>query len=182
MIDLDVHLDAIRLGDAAAFGRFVVGAERGVRESLRAVAVHVDTEAVVQEAFLRVWQFAPRVVPDGRPNALLRYAVRIARNLAISELRRTHAKGVDPKTLEEVPDVSPTAPPDPLLRRAIIECRDRLPLKPAQALSARLESAGTEPDEALASRLGMKTNTFLQNFTRARKMLAECLESKGVAL
>jgi DNA-directed RNA polymerase specialized sigma24 family protein len=180
-MDLDVHLESIRNGDASAFGRFVAGAEHPVRESLRPFAAHVDSEAVVQEALLRVWQFSPRVVPDGRPNALLRYAVRIARNLAISELRRARVKGVDPSTLEEVPDVAPSAPPDPILRRAIAECREKLPLKPAAALSARIESGGADPDETLAARLGMRTNTFLQNFTRARKLLAECLESKGVA-
>ncbi|HEY1960413.1 MAG TPA: sigma-70 family RNA polymerase sigma factor [Polyangiaceae bacterium] len=182
MIDLDANLDAIRLGDTAAFGRFVAGAERGVRESLRSFAAHVDCEAIVQETFLRAWQVAPRVEPDGRPNALLRFTVRVARNLAISEVRRARAKDVDPATLAEMPEVSPPAPPDPFLRRAIEECRDKLPLKPARALAARIESAGAEPDEALAARLGMKTNTFLQNFSRARKMLGECLESKGVAL
>lgn len=182
MIDLDAHLDAIRLGDTAAFGRFVAGAERGVRESLRTFAAQVDCEAVVQETFLRAWQLAPRIEHDGRPNTLLRFAVRVARNLAISEARRARAKGVDPATLDEVPEVSPSAPPDPILRRAIEECRDKLPQKPSQALAARIESAGAEPDEALAARLGMRTNTFLQNFSRARKLLGECLESKGVAL
>ncbi len=181
MIDLDVHLAAIRLGDASAFTRWLAGAERPVRESLRALATHVDTEAVLQEALLRAWQFAGRVEPDGKPNTLLRYAVRIARNLAISEVRRTRAKAVDPATLDAA-DPEPAAPPDPILRRAIAECQGALPAKPALALMARIESAGAEPDEVLAARLDMKPNTFLQNFTRARKMLAECLEGKGVAL
>jgi RNA polymerase sigma-70 factor (ECF subfamily) len=47
-------------------------------------------------------------------------------------------------------------------------------------LHARLESAGVEPDDALAERLGMRKNTFLQNFTRARKLLAECLARRGI--
>jgi RNA polymerase sigma-70 factor (ECF subfamily) len=34
----------------------------------------------------------------------------------------------------------------------------------------------------LAERLGMRLNTFLQNFTRARKLLAECLEKRKVDL
>ena len=34
----------------------------------------------------RVWQVAPRFKPDGRPDALLRLAIRIGRNLAVSEL------------------------------------------------------------------------------------------------
>lgn len=181
MIDLDVHLAAIRVGDAGAFARWLAGAERPVRESLRSLAAHVDAESVLQEALLRAWQFATRVEPDGKPNALLRYTVRIARNVAISEMRKSRAKAVDPETLDAA-DPSPVAPPDPLLRRAIDECRGALPQKPAMALAARIESGGADADEVLAERLGMKPNTFLQNFTRARKMLAECLEGKGVAL
>ncbi|HEY2368030.1 MAG TPA: sigma factor [Polyangiaceae bacterium] len=173
---------AIRSGDADAFARWLAGAERPVRESLRALAVHVDTESVLQEALLRAWQFASRVEPDGKPNTLLRYAVRIARNVAISEIRKSRTKAVDPETLEASPDPSPSAPPDPILRRAIEDCRGALPRKPAMALAARIESGGADTDEVLAERLGMRPNTFLQNFTRARKMLAECLEGKGVAL
>lgn len=180
-VDLDVHLDAIRLGDVTAFGRFVAGAERCVRESLRSLAVHVDSEAVVQEAFLRVWQVAPRVERDGKPNSLLRFALRVARNLAVSELRRRREASVDLEALENLPEATPAAPPDPMLRRAIVECRQGLPAQPARALAARLESSG-DADEVLAERLGMRANTFLQNFTRARKLLAECLRGKGVEL
>ena len=88
MIDLDAHLPAIQAGDADAFGRWLAGAEPGLRESLRSFAASVDTEAVLQESLLRTWQVAPRVVSDGKPNTLLRLAVRIARNLAVSERRR----------------------------------------------------------------------------------------------
>ncbi len=181
-MDLDVHLAAIALGDAEAFGHWMAGAERGVRESLRPFAVHVDCEAVVQETLLRIWQVAPRIEPDGKPNCTLRLAVRIARNLAISGLLRTRATAVSPEVLEAVPEVSPDAPPDPILRRALEECRRALPLKPARALAARLESGGVERDETLAEKLGMRVNTFLQNFTRARKLLANCLRGKGVMM
>ncbi|HVV86948.1 MAG TPA: sigma factor, partial [Kofleriaceae bacterium] len=88
MIDLDAHLPAIVAGETAAFGRWLAGAEPGVRDSLRSFARVIDVEAVLQEALLRVWQVAPRVNLDGRPNALLRLAHRIAKNLAIDELRR----------------------------------------------------------------------------------------------
>ena len=78
-----------------------------------------------------------------------------------------------------------TAPPrpasDPFLRRAIDDCRRQLgDGKPAQALEARLASGGAEPDETLAARLSMRVNTFLQNFTRARRLLAECLARHGI--
>jgi len=92
--------------------------------------------------------------------------------------------GVDDSTfarlVEQESEAVAMPPPDPLLRRAFFECRDQLPEKPAAALSARLEASG-EADEALAANLGMRANTFLQNFTRARKLLADCLQKKGIS-
>ena len=39
-----------------------------------------------------------------------------------------------------------------------------------------------DPDRSLAERVGMKLNTFLQNVTRARRLLADCLRRRGVDL
>lgn len=185
MNDLDDHLPLIVTGDAAAFARWLAGAEPSLRASLRPFAARVDTEAALQEAMLRTWQVAPRHTPDGRPNSLLRLSLRIARNLAIDEARRARVSPADDEALEKagaaLADPAPRTP-DPLLRRIIEECRKLLPGKPAEALAARLGGGGAEPDEALAERLGMRLNTFLQNFTRARKMLAECLHKHRVDL
>jgi len=184
-IDLDGELGAIVAGDPDAFARWVAGAEPPLRASLRPLAARVDCEAVLQEALLRIWQVAPRCRRDERPNALLRLGLRIARNLAIDELRRARGTSADEASLEaalaRAAVVEPRAP-DPLLRRAIEECRRALPQKPAAALEARLESAGAEPDQRLAERLRMKLNTFLQNVTRAKKLLAACLREHGVEL
>jgi RNA polymerase sigma-70 factor (ECF subfamily) len=184
MIDHDLHLPAIAGGDTTAFGRWLAVCERPMRESLRSFARSIDTEAVLQEALLRVWQVAPRVVPDGKPNSLLRLGLRMARNLAISETRRLRGAPLDDEALARLPELKVDAAPpsDRNLRRHIDDCRDRLPAKPAEALAARLASGGQEPDPVLAERLGMRPNTFLQNFTRARKLLADCLEGKGVDL
>jgi RNA polymerase sigma-70 factor (ECF subfamily) len=184
-IDLDVYLAAIAAGDSEAFARWLAGAEATIRSSLRSFAVFVDTEAILQESLLRVWQVTPRFQPDGNPNSLVRLAVRIARNLAVSERRRRRAEPWDDTTierrgLEARVDLRP--PPDPMLRRVIEECRALLPEKPAQALAARLAAGGLEPDEVLAERLGMRPNTFLQNFGRARKLMAQCLAGRGVDL
>ncbi len=181
MNDLDVHLAAIIAGDADAFGRWMAGSERVVRDSLRSVAAVVDVEAVLQEALLRVWQVAPRFERDGRPNGLLRFAIRIARNLAVSEVRRTRAEPVSSEDLDEAV-IERAREPDPMLRAAIRECRDKLPPKPRQALDHRLADAGAHDDADLAEALGMRLNTFLQNFTRARALLADCLKKRGVAL
>lgn len=186
MLDLDDHLALLAAGDADAFGRWLAGAEPRLRASLRSYAARLDTEALVQEVLLRVWQVAPRHLPDGRPNSLLRLAIRIARNLAIDEVRRVRAEPMDDDGMERALAAAEASAfrdgPDPLLRRVIADCHEKLPGKPAEALAQRLASGGGEPDEILAERLGMRLNTFLQNFTRARKLLAECLEKNRVDL
>jgi RNA polymerase sigma-70 factor (ECF subfamily) len=184
----DALLVAIRAGDVAAFARWLARAEPRVRDSLRRFAARVDVEAVLQESLLRVWQVGPRFVPDGRPEALLRLAVRIARNLAIDTLRRSRLEPVGEDALERLAAADDIAPPppdrwrDPLLAGAIADCRRQLPQKPAQALQARLDSEGSEPDERLAARLRMRRNTFVQNVIRARRFLADCLRRRGIDL
>ena len=94
-MDLDLELAAIAHGDADAYGRWLSHAERPLRESLRGFARQVDTEALLQEALLRVWQVAPQVKQDGRPNTLLRMAIRIARNLCINRIQRVTRREVE---------------------------------------------------------------------------------------
>jgi RNA polymerase sigma-70 factor (ECF subfamily) len=183
-VDADLHLARIAEGDADAFAAWLSAAEHEVRLSLRAFAAVVDTEAVLQEALLRVWQAAPRVVPDGRPNALLRFAVRTARNTALSELRRRRSRVLEPEAFERAADAASLDAagegPDVLLREATRECVERLPPKPREAMVARLHGSGLVPDERLAEGLSMRKNTFLQNVTRAKRALLECLREKGI--
>jgi len=158
-----------------------------MRDSLRSFASVLDVESVLQESLLRVWQVAPRFVSDGRPNGLLRLGIRIARNLAVSELRRTKARPVPEEDLEralaQAAEIDAgDSGPDPLLREVLAKCHDRLPEKPRQVVTLRLSSEGGRSDDELASVLGMRVNTFLQNFTRARRMLADCLKRHGVIL
>src|SRR5204863_6301532 len=103
---------------------------------------------------------------------------------AISEVRRTRALPVEADDLEAAlaEAETRTEAPDPMLRRAIVECRDKLPPKPRQALDTRLASAGGHDDTDLAESIGMRLNTFLQNFTRARALLADCLKKRGIVL
>mgnify|MGYP000844615188 CR=1 FL=1 len=172
------QLAAISTGDAAAFARWCSTAEAPLRRALRTFAAQVDTEAVVQETLLRVWQVAPRFTHDGQPHALLRFAVRTSRNVALSECRR---RRVTPPEEAPEPTVAPITP-DPLLRAHLARCREKLPGAPRSALQQRLDSGGADDDTALAARLNMSLNTFLQNFTRARRFLRECLEKAGVNL
>jgi DNA-directed RNA polymerase specialized sigma24 family protein len=183
-MDLDGYLAAIVGGDTRAFGSWMSGAEPRVRDSLRSFAQVIDVEAVLQETLLRTWQVAPRFVADGRPNGLVRMAIRIGRNLAVSEVRRTKATPTEGDDLETALAAGerPASAPDPMLRKAIAECHDKLPDKPRQAIDARLASAGGQDDDDLAATLRMKLNTFLQNVTRARQLIADCLHKRGVAI
>jgi RNA polymerase sigma-70 factor (ECF subfamily) len=178
-MDLDLELAAMATGDADAFGRWMQFAERPLRESLRSFARDVDTESVLQEALLRIWQVAPKVNGDGRPNALLRMAVRVARNIAISDLRRRREQVPEGDLPEEA--IEP-APPDPMLGKWIRVCVEKLPEQPRRALLERLLSAGGDSDASIAEKLRMRLNTFLQNFGRARKALEECLRRAGVEI
>lgn len=180
MDDLDPLWPAIARANADAFAHFLAHAELPLRRSLASFARHVDVESVVQEALLRVWQVAPRYEPDGKPNGLFRLGVRIARNLALDEVkrgRRAHAARDVVTTFFEV-EVAPTAV-DPLLRQVLAGCVEQLPDKPALAMRTRLDDAGAAPDRMLAVRCQMTTNTFLQNVSRARRLLAECLHQRA---
>jgi DNA-directed RNA polymerase specialized sigma24 family protein len=184
--DTDRFAAAIATGDADAFGQWLACVEARVRRSLRGFAAQVDVEAVLQEAFLRVWHVASRFVRDERPDGLLRLCLRIARNLAVSETRRLRTAPVT--SLGEDADLDAFAvaigreAPEPFLVSTLADCRKGLPNQPGKALAARLDNAGAEPDQTVAERLGMRLNTFLQNITRARRLLAECLRRRGIDL
>jgi RNA polymerase sigma factor (sigma-70 family) len=182
MADTDAELDRIRLGDTQAFGRWLARTERAIRLSLKSFETDVDTEAVLQEALLRVWKAAARVRKAG-PDSLLRYAITTARHVAVDEIRRT-GREVPFDTIEAPEEIADTRPwpGDPLLRQRIEECFDSLPARPKAALGARLRDGGGRPDRVLAAREGMSLNTFHQNFGRARRLMADCLASHGVTL
>jgi DNA-directed RNA polymerase specialized sigma24 family protein len=175
----DALLPAIAAGDLQAFASWLSQAEPRIRLSLQRFARVVDTEAVLQETLLRIWQVAPRAHVDARGDSLLRLGVQIAHNLAVDHVRRS--KRAERAALAE-DDETTQALPDPLLRERITECVKRLPAKPALVLASRVDNRGAAPDETLAEALGMQLNTFLKNFGRARKLLLECLAKAGVEL
>jgi len=182
--DIDERFAAARTGSLAAFTGWMGRVERPIRASLRPFARSVDVEGVVQETLMRMWVLATD--PEGRAltgeNASLRFAIGMARNLARSEARRTRREQyLPPEDLPDVP-VDPAPTVDPSLRRAILECLDRVARRPLEALRARLDMGAIRGDRFAAQSVGMKLNTFLQNVVRARQQLSRCLEGKGVPL
>lgn len=182
MSALDTHFARTQAGDLDGFTAWVRDVEPTLRRRLESFAPHVDVECVVQEALLRMWRLAPTLALSGE-DASLRYVSRLARNLALNEARRFNpaVSGLGDEGAPE-PSSSDAPPADPWLRRHIAECLARLRGQPKVALLARLASHGDEPDGALAARVAMKLNTFLQNVVRARRQLSDCLASKGLTV
>lgn len=159
--------------------------ELPLRRALARWSRAVDVEVVVQETFLRMWIRAVDGPPLEGPNASLRFAHKVARNVAREEARRAHTDRLVPLDGEDdslEPFVDPEPASDHGLRRVIRKCIDALPRRPREALRARLRLGATTPDRDIASNLRMKSNTFLQNIVRARKFLEECLARNGVKL
>ncbi len=181
--EIDRFFARVCEGDHRAFAEWMGRVERPIRLALRSFARAVDVESVVQETLTRMWLYAQDRGGELKgEDASLRFAIGMARNIARSEARRLgRMKYLPPEDLPE-PGVEPDPPPDPGLRKAIMECLEKVAKKPLQALRARLEAAGMVPDRDVATGLGMTINTFLQNITRARRQVAECLEGKGVSL
>ncbi len=180
----DLAFGRARLGDREAFAAWMGMVELPLRRSLQRYARAVDVEVVVQETFLRMWLLAlDRSRPLAGDHGALKFAHRVARNVALEELRRYRQdRFVDLGILDDLPEgqVEPDRS-DPALGRAIEDCLNRLPSRPRAALSARLRD-GLQPDRELAARVRMKGNTFLQNIVRARRLLRACLEKRGVRL
>ena len=133
---------------------------------------------------MRMWLVArdPARVLEGS-HAPIKFAMRVARNVALEEIRRyRHERFVGLDALDNRPEgrVEPD-PRDPALARAIQDCMESLPEQPRRALSGRVRDGGL-PDREIAAALRMKINTFLQNVVRARRLLRECLDRRGVRL
>lgn len=183
MSEADLAFERARRGDVGAFANWMALVERPVRGSLRRFARAIDVESALQETFLRMWiagQDRGRAFTG--ENASLRFALRIARNVALEEVRRArldHLVSLDELDPSSEPSIDPTPPSDPGLLRAIKDCVSRLRGKPRDALLARLARGHELHDRDVAASLGMAVNTFLQNVVRARKAVALCLEGKG---
>ncbi len=183
MTAIDRAFARARRNDEAGFTEWLRLVELPLRRSLARFARVVDVEAVVQETLLRMLIVArdPERELTG-DNASLRFAIGVARNVAHEEIRKLgHEDLVDPADLEQV-EVDPEPPSDHALRRAILACIERLPSRPRSALRQRLLMGHESPDREIAASLRMRLNTFFQNITRARRLLAECLAGRGIRL
>ena len=183
MTRIDTLFARMRRGDERAFAEWMGSVELPIRFSLRRYARAVDAESIVQETLMRMWILARDGARElAGENASLRFALGMARNLARAEARRLGREVHLP--VREGPEIAvePDVPPDPALRRAILDCLAELAGRRHRALMARIAAAGLIPDRDLARRVGMTLNTFLQNIVRARRQMLGCLEGRGIPL
>lgn len=166
-----------RLGNREGFSCWVRLCEIPLRQSLRPFAPAVDVESVLQEGLLRMWRLAPTLELTGE-DASLRFAHRLVRNLAISEVRRLRKENLvaiadddDPPAIDR--------PIDDWFREAVRTCLGNLPRRPREALLARLSE---QADRDAAAGLGIKLNTFLQGIVRARRLMDACLRTAGIRI
>jgi hypothetical protein len=145
-------------GERKVGGRLVASDGRVL--PLRGVRLGADARGglarvVLEQRFVNPYAETLRVsylVPLPADGAVVGYAFRIGDRRIIGEVDRTEA------------------------------ARERFETALIAALQARLDSGGAESDERLAASLRMRRNTFLQNITRARRLLAECLRRRGIDL
>jgi len=185
--EIDTEFVSARLpapGGVEGFARWASLVERPLRASLRRFARAVDVEVVMQETLLRMWLVAQDASRSFHgENASLRFALRVGRNVALEEVRRTRAErwvAIEDLQASEEPSLPPAPVRDDGYLHAIRECIERLAGPAKTALLARLHGAHRFSDRYLASMIGMQPNTFLQNIVRARRSIAECLQGKGL--
>ncbi len=136
----------------------------------------------MQETLLKTWNRAPGIRRQGE-NSLLRFAITVARNLSIDEIKKKgHEVPIPDAGGEELFDIAQPGPSDPFLRKRILECIERLPRQPRRALRARLRNAGARADAFIAKEIQMTLNTFHINIKRAREKMRSCLEAHGVRI
>jgi RNA polymerase sigma-70 factor (ECF subfamily) len=130
-------------------------------------------EAVVQDAFLTAMERWPK---DGLPDDPFAWLLRVARNHAIDQLRRSRRNvELDPDQLEEWPredDVRFAAEiPDDELRMMFVACHPALPETSQVALTLRTLCGLT--DTEIAAALLSETETITKRLVRARRQIRE---------
>jgi DNA-directed RNA polymerase specialized sigma24 family protein len=176
-VDLSEH-SAIIARDRDVFSRWFARSELSLKRSLRSFAEVADVEAIVQDTAVKIWQGASRILPDGRPGFLLRWARTVAVNAARNAARQSGRHVSLPPDLPAVD--RPGAGSDPLLRERVRRCLERLLPGQRRAFEARISDGGSRNDRELASSSGMSFDAFRQHLARGRKALVGCLGSYGI--
>ncbi len=147
------------------------------RIGCRMLADPVEAEDIAQEALLRLWNYADRWV-EGGPG-IAAWLSRVGTNLCIDRLRKTRRQ-----TNEEAPDRADETPladaaiESDEVKQAVIECIGGLPER--QRASIILTYYEQLSNQLAADNLEMNIKAFESLLYRARGILKDCVEGKGV--
>ena len=146
---------------------------------LRVLRDRGESEDVLQEVFVRVWDRADSYSPAlGTPLAWL---VRIARNRAIDRLRSRQVRANIAESYEDPPvatDATPPGNPEQLARtaehrRAIVAALDQLPVEQRTLIDAAYFQGFTQSE--LAERFGLPLGTVKTRIRTAMQTLRQTL-------
>jgi RNA polymerase sigma-70 factor (ECF subfamily) len=184
--DADLYLlERTRSGDSSAFNRLIERYSPDLFRIIRRMASDSsETEAIVQESFLRVWQIlhSPRSRAQDWTKPFFPYLVTIAMNLARDRWRKD--RFLDFSGLEDLQDVLPSPWPDPeaLVEEtetliALVEAVAGLPSAYRVVIALRYD-AGMSYAE-IAEVLELPINTVRTHLRRAKIQLREVLAEQG---
>ena len=143
---------------------------------------HSDAEECVNDTYLRVWQS----IPPNKPDNLLAYIGRIARNLSLDRLRKNSAQKHSSATviLEEVSDIVSDGErdfsDDLLARIAINSFLEKLPARDRKIFVQRYWYSYSSKD--IAEGVGKDEYYVNVKLARLRAKLKIHLEKEGIEL
>jgi RNA polymerase sigma-70 factor, ECF subfamily len=172
--------DEPRQSDLRLFAQFVREHENSLfTYVLRMVGRREDAEDITQEALLQSYRTWHQVEP-GSAGGYVKWAYRIAHNLAIDNLRKSRPRTVEENEMEHAADGRALRPEEVYEHRVqanqIRECILSLDEKYREALLLRYEEEMSY--EKIAEVLDLPVSTVETRIFRAKRMLREKLERR----
>ncbi len=174
-------LERTRSGDSSAFNLLVERYSRDLFQIIRRMASDSsETEAIVQESFLRIWRLlqSPRSKAQDWTKPFFPYLVTIAMNLARDRWRKD--RFLDFSGLEAIQEVLPSTLPDPeaLLEKtellaALAEAVAELPSSYRAVIALRYQGGLSYAE--IAEILDLPVNTIRTHLHRAKNQLRQAL-------
>ena len=150
------------------------------RIALNLTADEMTADEVLNDTYLALWNS----IPPARPENLSAYGSAVARNIAISRVRKDSA-GKRAQAVEELDEAAPESGlPEELddgRLAALIEAFLKTRPKTARAVFV-IRYFEEEPIEAIAERTGMSVTAVKSSLLRTRRGLREYLEREGYKL
>lgn len=173
--DVEKLIGRVALRDRAAFlSLYSATSAKLFGVCLRILGDRAESEDVLQEAYVRIWQRADQYAQRGY--SPMTWLITIARNLAIDHLRARRAPSAGTELLEMLPDSAPNPEQAALAGEARAQlglCLDGL--EPTHADAVRRVYLDGDSYQDLATRHAVPLNTMRTWLRRSLQKLKECL-------